>query len=119
MLLKTKSWRGNGTSGSSYFRHQQRGLELPTVENGTRGYVAARRGRQQQDRNRGAVAAIRQSRQKVILERLVPMPPRARRVAEFGEQIAHAAVRVDVVGADPQGGFEMDAGLVLFADEKQ
>jgi hypothetical protein len=55
----------------------------------------------------------------MILERLVPMPPCPRRVARLGQEISHAAVGVNVVGIDPQRGFEMNARLVRLAAEEQ
>ena len=47
------------------------------------------------------------------------MPPRAGGVAKLGQKIAHAAMRVDMIGIDPQRRFEVSRACVLFADQKQ
>ncbi len=47
------------------------------------------------------------------------MPSGAGRVADLGQQIAHAAMRMNMAGIDPQRGFEVDAGLRMFADQEQ
>ena len=101
------------------FRHQDGGLKFPIAENGSRRYVAARRRDQEQDRDRRTVPAIGQRRQKVVLERFVVVPAGARRIANFSQQITHSAMRMDMIGIDPQRGFEMKASLLLLATLKQ
>jgi hypothetical protein len=79
------------------FRHQDGGQELPVVEKSRRRNVAAGGRDQQQDRDRRAIAAIRQCGLVMIPERLVAVPPGAGRVAKLGQEIAHAAMRVDMI----------------------
>jgi hypothetical protein len=47
------------------------------------------------------------------------VPAGARRIANLGQEITHSAVRMDMIGIDPQRGFEMNASLLLLATLKQ
>ena len=58
-------------------------------------------------------------RQEVVLKSLVAMPLGARYVAKLGQEIAHAAMRMDMVGIDPQRRFEMNPGCGFFAGQEQ
>ena len=107
MLLKTTSCAGNAIFGIVIFRHQNAGLENLLVEQRSRRRIAAGGRDQKQHPDRRPRAAIRQRGQEIVLETLVAMRPRARRVADLGQQIAHAAVGMNMVGIGAQGGFEM------------
>jgi hypothetical protein len=91
----------------------------PIIEKRRCGNVAAGRRDQQQNGDRRTVAAIRQRRLKVILESLIAMPARAGHISFLGQEIAHAAMGMDMVRIDPQRYFEMNARLVRLAAEKQ
>jgi hypothetical protein len=73
--------------GIGVFRHQDRGPELAVVENGRRRNIAAGGRNQQQNRDCGTVAAIRQRGQEIIRERLVAMAASAGNIAELGEEL--------------------------------
>ena len=119
MLLKTRSCGGSGTFGSAILRDQYGGLKVALIENVSRRYVAAGGRDQQQDRDGRPVAAIRQRRQKVILETLVPMSARAGTVAGLGQKIAHAAMGMNVIRIDPQRASKCSPRLLQFAEQKQ
>ena len=56
----------------------------------------------------------------MMCEPLVPVPARAGRVAKLGQQIAHAAMGMDVVRIGPQRRFEMNTrGFRLAAEQQQ
>ena len=56
----------------------------------------------------------------MMCEAFVPVPARAGEVAKLGQQIAHAAVCMDVVRIGPQRGFEMNTrGFRLAAEQQQ
>ena len=55
----------------------------------------------------------------MMWEPLVAVPARAGRVAKLGQQIAHAAMGMDVVRIGPQRGFEMSARSFRLAAEQQ
>ena len=105
--------------GIVIFSHENAGLENLLIEQRSRRRVAACGRDQKQDADRRPLAAIRQRGQKIVLKSLVAMRPRARRVADLGQQIAHAAVGVNMIGIGAQGGFEMRARLVVLVEQKQ
>jgi hypothetical protein len=106
--------------GVRVFRHQDGRLKGPVIEQGRRRDVATRRRDQLQDGNWRTLASVRERRLKMMGEPLVPVPARAGEVAKLGEQIAHAAMRMDVVRIGPQRRFEMNTrGFRLAAEQQQ
>ena len=105
--------------GIVIFAHQNGRLENLLIEQRSRRRVAAGGRDQKQDADRRPLAAIRQRGQEIVLKTLVAMRPRARRVADLGQQIAHAAVGMNVIGIGAQGGFEMRARLVVLVEQEQ
>jgi hypothetical protein len=100
-------------------RHQHRGCEFAVVENGAGRNIAADRGHEQQDRNRAAGTAVWQRRQRIAGEGPVAMPTGAGGIAELGQKIGHAAVRVNVEWIKAQGGREMAPRFVVFFEVEQ
>ena len=105
--------------GVVIFAHQNAGLENLFIEQRSGRRVAAGGRDQKQDPDRRPLAAIRQRGQEMVLKTLVAMRPRARRVADLGQQIAHAAVGMNVAGIGAQRGFEMRARRVVLVEQEQ
>ena len=105
--------------GIVIFAHQNRRLENLLIKQRSRRGVAAGGRDQKQDPHRRPLAAIRQRGQEIVLEALVAMRPRTRHIADLGQQIAHAAMGMDVAGIGAQGGFEMRTRLIVLVEQEQ
>ncbi len=101
------------------FRDENRGSEIAVVEQRLHRDIAAGGGNEEQNRDAPPLAAISQGREKVIAKTPVAMAACTRFVAERRQQIAHAAMGVNMIGVGTQRRFKVKPRLPAFAEQQQ